>query len=48
VCLPVRLIFRARRCLCDEFTALPQSFDARRLFVGKGQRRDHHSLAFYQ
>jgi hypothetical protein len=26
VCRPVRLIFRALRCPCAEFTALPQSF----------------------
>src|SRR5580693_1048841 len=33
VCLPVRLIFRGRRCLCDEFTALPYSFHARRIIA---------------
>jgi len=31
VCLPARLIFRGRRCLWAEFTALPQSFHARRI-----------------
>ena len=33
VCLPVRRIFRGRRCLCDEFTALPHSFHARCITV---------------
>src|SRR6266516_2180088 len=28
VCLPVRLIFRGRQCLCDECTTLPHSFHA--------------------
>jgi hypothetical protein len=36
VCLPVRLTFRGRRCLCDEFTALPYSFHARRIIVSNG------------
>src|SRR5580700_2909278 len=36
VCLPVRLTFRGRRCLCDEFTALPYSFHARRTIVSNG------------
>src|SRR5271169_5132709 len=35
-CLPVRLIFRGRRCLCGEFTALPHSFHARRIIVSYG------------
>src|SRR5580692_9497592 len=35
-CLPVRLIFRGRRCLCDEFTALPYSFHARRIIASNG------------
>jgi hypothetical protein len=36
VCLPVRLTFRGRRCLCDEFTELPYSFHARRIIVSNG------------
>ncbi len=35
-CLPVRLTFRGRRCLCDEFTALPYSFHARRIIMSNG------------
>jgi hypothetical protein len=38
-CLPVRLTFRGRRCLCDEFTALPDSFHAGAQLRVTGQRR---------
>lgn len=48
VCLPVRLTFRGRRCLCDEFTALPYSFHARRIIVSNGPARDRHLLARQQ
>jgi hypothetical protein len=34
VCLPVRLSFRGRRCVCGEFTALPHSCRARRMIAG--------------
>ena len=39
-CLPVRLIFCGRRCLCDEFTALLYSFHARRHIVNNGPVMD--------
>jgi hypothetical protein len=46
LCLPVRLIFRGRRCLCDEFTALPYSFHARRNIVSNGQCCNRHLLTW--